>query len=236
MMGDGRLVIDWMPESGAKYGQGWAVIAVDVFRATTTACTAVAAGHRCVPVSTVEEARARAQQLDDPLLAGELHGEPIEGFQMGNSPAAVAALAGNRSIVLLSTSGTQLVRASSGAELCFLGCLRNATATAKVVGDLGLPVAIIGAGTRGEKRLEDRIGCARIGRVLVDFGFVTDPITLTEIEQWGTAPAAECAASPSATFLRDHGHCDDLDFVVSHDDDLYSAFFLSGTEVVEYTP
>ena len=228
-----RLVVDWTPDSARKYGRGWAVVAVDVFRATTTACTAVSEGHRCIPVGGVDEAFSAARGLADPLLAGEMHGDPIPGFHMGNSPAAVATLTAPRAIVLLSTSGTRLISAARQADACFLGCLRNVTATVKVVGDMGLSIAVIGAGTRGEKRIEDRIGCARIAAGLRSRGFRVDPDTAAEIDAWSSLPTQRCTESPSAQFLRDYGHTDDLEFVLEHDDDLPASYCLKGVEVVE---
>jgi 2-phosphosulfolactate phosphatase len=68
---------------------GWAAVVVDVLRATTTVVAACVAGcARVIPVADIETARERAQQFPDGqvLLAGERGGEPIEGFDLGNSP------------------------------------------------------------------------------------------------------------------------------------------------------
>ena len=65
-------------------------MAVDVIRSTTTAITAVERGHRCFVATTVDDAKRIATGLSQPLLAGELHGRLISGFDVGNSPAAIA--------------------------------------------------------------------------------------------------------------------------------------------------
>ena len=70
----GTVVIDCFPESALRYRDGWAVVAIDVIRATTTATTAVALGRRCFPVPSLEAAVPLAAQLDRPLLVGELGG------------------------------------------------------------------------------------------------------------------------------------------------------------------
>jgi len=64
------VVIDYLPERVSSYRSGWAIVAVDVIRATTTTITARAAtGRRCFPAPTVEAAMVIAQRLHNPLLA-----------------------------------------------------------------------------------------------------------------------------------------------------------------------
>lgn len=45
------VAIDYLAESVTKYRAGWAIVAVDVIRATTTAITAAANGWRCFPAN-----------------------------------------------------------------------------------------------------------------------------------------------------------------------------------------
>ena len=85
------------------------VVAIDVIRATTTAITAAALGHRCLLVASTEEAlRAAGLGLPPPPLAGEIGGHKPDGFDLQNSPVEVPGEDDDRSrtIVLLSTSGT----------------------------------------------------------------------------------------------------------------------------------
>src|SRR6202008_2293864 len=97
------VVIDFLPESARRYGPGWVVVAVDVIRATTTAVTAAAAGRRCFPVPSIEAALPVAAALPRPLLCGELGGNMPYGFDLTNSPAAVAARSDpERPLILLS--------------------------------------------------------------------------------------------------------------------------------------
>src|SRR5437870_4870044 len=74
----------------AVYQNGYAIVAIDVIRATTMAITAVALGRRCYPVTTVQHALKLAKQLRHPILAGELGGNMPFGFDMSNSPAELA--------------------------------------------------------------------------------------------------------------------------------------------------
>src|SRR5262245_49992198 len=80
------FVIDWFHDRLNDYGEGYAIVAVDVIRATTTAVTGVALGRRCFPVPSLEAAVPLAARLDNPLLVGELGGNMPHGFHMNNSP------------------------------------------------------------------------------------------------------------------------------------------------------
>jgi len=47
------VVIDSFPARNDRYFQDYAIVAIDVIRASTTANTAVAAGRKCFPVASV---------------------------------------------------------------------------------------------------------------------------------------------------------------------------------------
>lgn len=65
------VAIDFFSESLLQYKHGYAVVAVDVIRASTTIATAVSMGRRCFPVPSLEAAWRVAARLCNPLLAGE---------------------------------------------------------------------------------------------------------------------------------------------------------------------
>ena len=159
----GQVVIDCFPESLDRYGRGWAVVAVDVIRATTTAVTAVASGRACYPAPTLDDALELAAGLDRPLLVGELGGSMPFGFDLNNSPAALARRTDlQRPAVLLSTTGTRLLARTSPGQAVYAACLRNLTAQVARVAGPHERVAVIGAGARGEFREEDQLACAWI--------------------------------------------------------------------------
>src|SRR3954470_1718332 len=148
-----RVVIDSLPRNAGRYGPGWAVVAVDVFRATTMACTALASGRRCFPVASLPEAFARAHDLGA-VLAGEQGGSPVAGFDLGNSPADLALRSDiDRPLVLLTSSGTALLHAATRADVVFAACLRNPIAQARRLRIRNRDVAVVGAGTRDEVRM-----------------------------------------------------------------------------------
>src|SRR4051812_36485939 len=69
---------------------GCVVIVIDLLRATTTICCALAAGaNEVIPFRTIEETLAAAEKggRDRVVLGGERGGRRIEGFDLGNSPS-----------------------------------------------------------------------------------------------------------------------------------------------------
>lgn len=231
---DDIVVIDCLSESVARYRSGYAVIVIDVVRATTTAITAVAMGRRCFPVPTVEAAFELATKLEEPLLVGEQNGVMTAGFDVNNSPAALAARSDiHRPAILLSTSGTRVCHEALQCEAGFLACLRNYTSVATHLVGKFSNVAVIGAGTRGEFREEDQMCCAWLAGVLRDFGYwPKDERTAEIIERWKGARTDDWIKGKSAAYLRKSGQIEDLEFILDHIDDLQGAFSLRDGEVV----
>ena len=226
------FTIDALPERGAHYRDSHAIAVVDVFRATTVIVTALSRGHRIYPVATLVEAMNVAGHLKNPVFAGEQAGVKPDGFDLNNSPAAVAALGGSDPIVLLSSAGTQLLAHARGASDIYVACLRNFTATAMHIASNVRRVALIGAGTRGEPRPEDQMVCAWIGRQLLDFGFEPESVsTMSEVEAWMGADPRMILSSPSADYLRETRQTDDIDFVLGHIDDVDAIAIYNGQQV-----
>jgi 2-phosphosulfolactate phosphatase len=228
-----QVTIDCFPSSVAKYGEGWAVVAVDVIRATTTAVTAVATGRQCFPVGSVEAAHAQAALLTEPVLAGERDGIRPDGFEEQNSPAVFAARTDvHRPLVLLTTAGTQLLQGVAPGHARYAACLRNISATVAAVAAKHDRVAVIGAGTHGEFREEDALCCAWIAGGLLEAGFGTDPATAALVERWALEPVEAITRSKSVDYLRRTDQLADLEFVLSHLDDLDSVFAVERGELV----
>jgi len=232
------VVIDAFPERAGRYVRDHVVVAVDVIRATTTAVTAVALGRRCFPVATVAEAHALRARLPGALLVGELGGEVPAGFDLGNSPAALARRTDvERTVILLSSSGTKLLDAAREAPAVYLASLRNAAAVGTALHAWQGSIAVIGAGSRGEFRMEDALGCAWVAAGLLDAGWApADARTREIVERWRDAPATVCASGRSADYLRRTGQQDDLEFVLAHVNDLDVACGLVDGEVVALPP
>lgn len=215
------VIIDCFPESVASYRRGYAVVAIDVIRATTTAVTCVALGRRCFPVSSIEAVQRLSLSLENPLLVGELAGKMPEGFEMNNSPAELARRTDlDRSVVLLSSSGSRLICDAAECETSYLACFRNFAVIAQQLLRHS-KVALIGAGSRGEFREEDQLCCAWIAAILMDAGYEAEnQQTHDMVEHWRGAPVTACAYGHSGAYLIKSGQSRDLDFVLQHVNDL----------------
>ncbi|MFI5251234.1 MAG: 2-phosphosulfolactate phosphatase [Bacteroidota bacterium] len=229
-----KVVIDCFPESVERYREDYAIVAIDVIRATTTAITSVVMGQRCYPVPTLEDAQSLSTILHNPYLAGELGGNVPYGFDLNNSPAVMAnGIDHGRPLILLSSSGTQLIHnAQSGRHGTYIACFRNYKATAKYLSMQNSNIAIIGAGTRGEFREEDQMCCAWIAEFLIQSGFVpVDQHTSEIVRRWSGATADACLISNSVKYLRKSGQEKDLEFILSHVNDVNAAFKVTSKEV-----
>ena len=216
------FVIDCFPESAERYPAPYAVVAIDVIRATTTATTAMVSGRQVFPARGSDDASIIAASLVEPLLVGELGGNMCDGFDLTNSPAQIEQRTDTRRpMVLVSSSGTQLIlNASETAAAVYLACLRNYSAVAQCLARRHAKVAILGAGTRGQFRREDQIGCASVGEALLELGYrPEDDRTMHYIERWRGQSLEAIRDGRSAAYLRRSGQEIDLEFVLSHIDD-----------------
>lgn len=147
---------------GALLG-GLAVV-IDVLRATTVMVHALASGAEAIaPCAEIEEAVRAAAELPpgSALLGGERQGLPIDGFDLGNSPAAYTeeACAG-KTVVMTTTNGTRAILASLEAERVLIAAFVNLRATVEalslnVLKLHALPVHLVCAGTDGHISAED---------------------------------------------------------------------------------
>jgi len=209
-----------------------ALVAVDVIRATTTAVTAVAMGRRCYPVTSVMAALQVAAAVPDALLVGELGGVVPEGFHLTNSPAELASRDDKRPVVLLSSSGTQLIDKIRHHEAAYVASFRNTAATVRQLARHGSPVTVIGAGSRGEFREEDQMCCAWIASGLINDDYVPEDRETAElVQKWESASPLDFLGSRSVEYLRRSNQLRDLDFILDHFGDIDCTFRISGAQI-----
>jgi len=229
-----QVIIDCFPESTHKYRKGYAVVAVDVIRATTSAITVASKGGSCLPVPSVDAAFQLKSKLKDPLLAGEIAGALAPGFDLNNSPAELAMLdVTGRPVILLSSSGTRLIHQAKDCDAVHLACFRNYGFVARHLAAHHPRVAVIGAGSRGEFREEDQMCCAWIARDLAEMGYApADEMTFELIKQWATEPPEAALCGKSAAYLRRSGQTKDLEFILTHINDLRGVYEVRNGKVV----
>jgi 2-phosphosulfolactate phosphatase len=228
------FVIDFLPECLYRYGPEYAVVAIDVFRATTTANSALALGRRCFPVPTIEAAVELTAKFPEGLLAGELGGTVPYGFDLDNSPVPLQERTDTeRPLILLSTSGTRVICGGRPGQTVYAASLRNVSAQVECLVARDPHVALIGAGARGEFRREDALCCARIGAQLLARGYEPEDDATSEVlDRWAEADTGVVATGPSADYLRNTDRVADIDFVLNHVDDIDAYCELLGGELV----
>jgi 2-phosphosulfolactate phosphatase len=148
---------------------GSVAVVIDVLRATTTIVHALSAGCTAVhPCLEVEEAQRLANSMPagKVLLAGERHGQPLPGFDLGNSPGRFTPqVCRDLALVLTTTNGTRaLLRASTAARV-LIAAFVNYSAVCEQLRLDARPVDIVCAGNAGTVALEDVL----LAGALVDY-------------------------------------------------------------------
>jgi phosphosulfolactate phosphohydrolase-like enzyme len=117
------VTIDCSPESLAYYRDGYAIVAVEVMRATT----AVAAlNRRCFPELLSRRRFPSLEGLTITLLVGKLGGSMPNGFDLTNGPAELGLWSDvYHPMMLLSPSGTKVLCEAKGSDAVYAACLQN---------------------------------------------------------------------------------------------------------------
>ena len=212
-----ELIVDSTPEKGKVWSmQGYNIVAVDVLRATSTIVVALERGAKeVIPCAEVAEAETFRGQPGI-LLAGERKGEMIPGFDFTNSPDDLSReeLSG-KCIVLTTSDGTRLITQASDAEVVFAASTLNHEAVAAAILEFGGNWALIGAGSSGDFRPEDKVGCALVGKTLLESGYFRKNEGLDAfIREFTTNWASIILNSLSVQKLHKIGRAADVKFVI----------------------
>lgn len=165
------LNVHFLPaEVEASALAGSVVVVIDLLRASSTICQALASGALCVmPFVDVEEALRAAAMYPrgDVVLGGERHGRIIDGFDVGNSPLEyVPAVVAQRRVLFTTTNGTRALDHAQLAKRTLVGCALNRRAIAEEIA--GEPwIDILCAGTDGEITGEDILAAGAIVYAMV---------------------------------------------------------------------
>lgn len=156
-----------------------AVVVIDLLRASTTICHALAAGAQdVVPHVEVDSVFAAAGQYQrsQVLLGGERGGERIGSFDLGNSPEDYTpdVVFGKR-ILFTTTNGTKAIEHARLASRVLMGAAANACAVAEALADEHA-AHLLCAGTNGRVSRDDQLAAGAIAHELSKF----DTFDLTE--------------------------------------------------------
>jgi 2-phosphosulfolactate phosphatase len=171
-----RVDVVFTPDEAGTAPTG---VVIDVIRATSTICQALASGYeRVFCAAEVDQARALRDALGEGVLGGERKALRIPGFDLGNSPREylepIAA-----TLVLSTTNGTKAV--VTAAERCgrvLVASLLNLVAVVEAARAAGEDVLVVCAGVQGTLALDDAFVAGRI----------------VELLDWERTDAAEAAA------------------------------------------
>ena len=177
-----RVDVVFTPDEAGAAPTG---VVIDVIRATSTICQALASGYdRVFCAAEVETARALRDALGEGVLGGERHAVRIPGFDLGNSPREYLEPVGS-TLVLSTTNGTRAV--VSAAERCdrvLVASLLNLAAVVEAIREAGDDAVVVCAGVQGTMNLDDTYVAGRI----------------VELLGWERTDAAEAAARLAATW------------------------------------
>ncbi len=147
--------------SGARKARGLVVV-IDVFRAFSVACYAVANGVQdYIAVDTVDLARKLAAEKGG-VLVGERDCIKVDGFDHGNSPTEIENVDfAGKTMVHTTSAGTKgLVAAAPNADEVITGAFVNANAIVEYVRQKDPElVTIVATGTAGIMRAQEDMMC-----------------------------------------------------------------------------
>ncbi|MBW7901878.1 MAG: 2-phosphosulfolactate phosphatase [Rhodocyclaceae bacterium] len=156
-----RLFLDRLdPDSGAYD----VVVVIDVLRSFSTAAYAFAAGARRIyPVETIAEAHRLKTALPEALTTGAVGGgDPVSGFDYGNSPSALCDLdLAGRTLIQSTAAGVRGLGRFAHARALFAGSLVCAAATAAAIRNLRpTEVVFVVTGEWVDRDGDEDIACA----------------------------------------------------------------------------
>jgi len=183
-----RVDVVFTPDEAGAAPTG---IVIDVIRATSTICQALASGYeRAFCTAGVEEARALRDTLGEGVLGGERKAVRIPGFDLGNSPREYLAPTA-KTLVLSTTNGTRAVVAA--AERCdrvLVASLLNLSAVVEAARHVDEDVLVVCAGVQGTLALDDAFVAGRIVELLGWERTDTAEAATRLVTTWGGAEEA----------------------------------------------
>ena len=199
-----------------------AVVIIDVLRASSAICTAIANGAASIiPVAGVGEARGYKQK--GYLVAAERDGFVLDFADFGNSPFNFTPerVKGN-TIVYCTTNGTGIIKLVSGAGPVAVGSFLNLNAVREWIFSQDNDVLLFCAGWKNRFNLEDTVCAGAIAGSLLQSGKFTTGCdsTLAAVDLWSLASpdlAAYIEKAAQRSRLRDKKLDDCLEFCLTVD-------------------
>jgi 2-phosphosulfolactate phosphatase len=142
------------------------VVVIDIFRASSAICTALAHGVKeIIPIDNLEQ----AHRLKDSgyIVAAERKGEVVNGFDFGNSPYSfMDEKIRNKSVVLTTTNCTNAILKAKSASELLIGSFLNITSLANYLKNSSQDVLLLCAGWNNNINLEDTVFAGALAEIL----------------------------------------------------------------------
>jgi 2-phosphosulfolactate phosphatase len=168
--------------------ENYAVVVIDILRATTAICTAFKNGAvEMVPVAEIEETK-KYRPLGY-MIAGERDGIVIDGADFGNSPFNFTEenVKGNK-IVITTTNGTQTIEKAKISDTIVLGAFSNISVLTDWLTKQNKNVVLFCAGWKNKFNLEDSIMAGALAERLLKKDFISNcDSTAAAIDLWNVA-------------------------------------------------
>ena len=160
-----RVHVALTPDEACRAPTG---VGIEVIRATSTICQALAAGYeRVLCASEVDEAFALRDELGG-VLGGERGNVLVPGFDLGNSPREYVEPR-DGGLILTTTNGTRAIVSAAGrCERVLVASLLNLAAVVETAREHGDDVLVVCAGVQGALALDDAFVA---GRIVEELGF-----------------------------------------------------------------
>jgi 2-phosphosulfolactate phosphatase len=153
------------------------IVAIDIFRATTTLCSAFDKGFgKVITVGGKEEALQLKNHSS--LTAGERDGQKLPGFDLGNSPLQLPVVKNKETLILTTTNGTQIINISlqNGCKEVISGSFINMEKVIEYLKKSDSDCILFCAGWKNQINIEDTFYAGALASALSEnFKIVGDP-------------------------------------------------------------
>ncbi len=146
------------------------VVVTDVFRATSSICTAFANGVKTIiPVKTEEE--AKAYKSKGYLIAAERNGIKLDFADFGNSPENFSRdIVNGRDIVYSTTNGTKTIQLGENCRAVVIGAFSNFSVLVQWIKEQHCDVTLLCAGWKNKYNIEDSLFMGAVADELLKSG------------------------------------------------------------------
>lgn len=164
------------------------IVVTDVFRATSSICTAFQNGvNYIIPVKTSEEA-LQYKEFGF-LVAAERNGIKLDFADFGNSPEKFRRdIIENKVIVYSTTNGTKTIQIGADCKAVVIGAFSNITVLKDWIVKQKSDVILLCAGWKGKYNIEDSLFCGALADMLLNtntFETICDA-TVAARDMWNT--------------------------------------------------